>query len=69
MNEEIWESVKGTLERVRNNAYIKKLNAVIAVKKHNVITVAKIFCISRTVLTAQIKYLKFRKEEKLFASP
>ncbi|WP_218938972.1 hypothetical protein [Wolbachia endosymbiont of Litomosoides sigmodontis] len=30
---------------------------------------AKICCISRIALTAWIKYLKFRKEEKLFTPP
>jgi transposase len=58
------------LKKVRNNAYVaKKLNAVIAAKKHSITAVAKIYCISRSALTSWIKLLKLGREEKLFAPP
>ncbi len=41
------------LKKVRNNTYVaKKLNAVIAAKKHSITAVAKMCCISRKALTA-----------------
>jgi transposase len=56
------------LKKVRNNAYVaKKLNAVIAAKKHSITAVAKINCISRSALTSWMKLLKLGREEKLFA--
>ncbi|NUY39408.1 hypothetical protein GO684_01660 [Wolbachia endosymbiont of Litomosoides brasiliensis] len=58
----VMESVKKVLKEVRNNTYVaKKLNAVIAAKKHGITAVARICCISKTAL------LKFVREEKLFA--
>ncbi len=70
LDEKVVESAKAMLKKVRNNAYVtKKLNAVIAAKKHSITAVAKICCISRTALTAWIKHLKFNREEKLFAPP
>ncbi len=70
LDEKVVESAKEMLNKVRNNAYVaKKLNAVIAAKKHSITAVAKICSISRTALTAWIKHLKFGREEKLFAPP
>lgn len=70
LDEKVVESAKEMLKKVRNNAYVaKKLNAVIAAKKHSITAVAKICCISRKALTAWIKHLKFGREEKLFAPP
>lgn len=70
LDEQVVESARKMLKKVRNNAYVsKKLNAVIAAKKHSITAVAKICCISRNALTAWIKHLKFEREEKLFAPP
>lgn len=70
LDEKVVESAKEMLKKVRNNAYVaKKLNALIAAKKHSITAVAKICCISRKALTAWIKHLKFGREEKLFAPP
>ncbi len=70
LDEKVVESAKEMLKKVRKNAYVsKKLNAVIAAKKHSITAVAKIYCISRSALTSWIKLLKFGREEKLFAPP
>lgn len=70
LDEKVVESAKEMLKKVRNNAYVeKKLNAVIAAKRHSITSVAKICCISRKALTAWIKHLKFGRKEKLFAPP
>ncbi|WP_447933038.1 IS630 family transposase [Wolbachia endosymbiont of Dactylopius coccus] len=70
LDEEVVKSAKKMLKKVRNNAYVaKKLNAVIAAKKHSITAVAKIYCISRSALTSWIKLLKLGREEKLFAPP
>ncbi|NUY39545.1 hypothetical protein GO684_02505 [Wolbachia endosymbiont of Litomosoides brasiliensis] len=46
------ELAKEMLKEVQNNAYVaKKLNAVIAAKKHSTTAVAKICCTPRIVLT------------------
>lgn len=50
------------LKKVRNNACVaKKLNAVIAAKKHSITAVAKICCISRKALTALPKIWQRRE--------
>ncbi|WP_410543075.1 IS630 family transposase [Wolbachia endosymbiont of Tetranychus urticae] len=70
LDEKVVKSAKEMLKRVRNNAYVaKKLNAVIAAKKHSITAVAKICCISRKAITTWIKHIKFGREEKLFAPP
>ncbi len=70
LDEKVVESAKEMLKKVRNNAYVaKKLNAVIAAKKHSITAVAKICCISRKAITTWIKHIKFGREEKLFSPP
>lgn len=70
LDEEVVNLAKEMLKKVRNNAYVsKKLQAVIAAKKHSISEVARVCKISRTALTEWIKHLKFGRIEKLFAPP
>ncbi|WP_410543307.1 hypothetical protein [Wolbachia endosymbiont of Litomosoides brasiliensis] len=47
----------------------KKIKCCDCSKKYSVTTLAKIYCILRTALTAWIKHPKFGREEKLFTLP
>lgn len=70
LDEKVVDLAKEMLKKVRNNPYVsRKLQAVIAAKKHSISAVARICCISRTALTEWIKHLKFGRIEKLFAPP
>lgn len=70
LDERVVNLAKEMLKKVRDNAYVsRKLQAVIAAKKHSISAVARVWCISRTALTEWIKHLKFGRTEKLFAPP
>ncbi|NUY39914.1 hypothetical protein GO684_04810 [Wolbachia endosymbiont of Litomosoides brasiliensis] len=56
LDEKVVESAKETLKRVRNNAYVtKKLNPIIVAKKHSIIAVIKICCISKNSIDCMDK--------------
>ena len=66
LDEIVVNLAKEMLKKVRDNAYVsRKLQAVIAAKKHGISEVARVWCISRTALTEWIKHLKFGRTEKL----
>ena len=70
LDEKVVNLAKEILKKVRNNAYVsKKIQAVITAKKYSISEVARVWYISRTVLTEWIKHLKFGREERLFAPP
>ncbi|QKX02663.1 hypothetical protein GOY07_00070 [Wolbachia endosymbiont of Litomosoides sigmodontis] len=53
LDEKVMKLAKEMLKKMQNNTYVtKKLNTVIATKKHSITDIAKIYCISRIVLTA-----------------
>ncbi|QKX02711.1 hypothetical protein GOY07_00355 [Wolbachia endosymbiont of Litomosoides sigmodontis] len=62
------KSTKEMLKEVRNNAYVQKTKCCNCSKKHSITYIVKTCFISRMALTIQIKYLKYGREEKLFAT-
>ncbi|NUY39558.1 hypothetical protein GO684_02585 [Wolbachia endosymbiont of Litomosoides brasiliensis] len=61
------ESAKEMLKEVRNNAYVaKKLNAIIAAKRHSTTAVAKLYL--KTALTAWIKHLNLKEKKNYLLS-
>ena len=68
LDEEVVKLAKRELRKIGSYGYVsKKLNAVIAASKHGITEVAKIYDISRTTLTAWIKYVKTNAIDKLSA--
>lgn len=70
LNDEVVALAEKALKAMGKNALLaKKLEAIIAAKKHGITLVSKIYSISRTTLTEWIKYVKNDAFEKLQAPP
>jgi transposase len=70
LDEAVVEGAKKELKSIGNNRYVaRKLEAVIAAKKHGITHVAAVYDISPTTLTAWIKHIKQGRINKLYAPP
>ena len=68
LDEKVLATAKRELKLIGKNALLtKKLEAVIAVKKHSISKVASVYDISRSTLTRWIKHIKNNELEKLRA--
>lgn len=70
LDDQVVERAKSQLKIIgKAGLMARKLNAVIAAKKHGISEVAKIYNITRTTLTSWIKHIKNDAIEKLKAPP
>lgn len=70
LNDEVVASAERALKVMGKNALLaKKLEAVIAAKKHGITLVSKVYSLSRTTLTEWIKHVRNDTLERLQAPP